>query len=89
MIFVLDGLNALKWIKIEKNSFTKVDDSVWKDPNILTADRNDPKKSFHIMKFGRNALSGDRSEIIVILLKGKSQTKSSHCRSAHIDSSGL
>lgn len=41
------------------------------------------------IKFGRNALSGDMSEIIVILLKGKLQTKSSHCRSAHIDSSGL
>ena len=49
MIFVLDGLNALKWIKIEKNSFTKVDDTMWKDPNIMTADLNDPKKSFHIM----------------------------------------
>lgn len=41
------------------------------------------------IKFGRNALSGDMSEIIVILVKGQSQTKSSHCRSAHIDSSGL
>ena len=48
-IFVLDGLNALERIKIENNSFTKVNANMWNDPDIKTAHLNDPRKSFHIM----------------------------------------
>ena len=49
MLFLLDGLNALIGLKIGKNSFTKVTEEMWNDPDIKTAEMNNSKKSFHIL----------------------------------------